>query len=113
MALEKCNDQTSVTADKVKAVTFSTALALWSDWPLDIPPTGATGEAACDKRLAAAFRTLAAMPDLEQRLRWIEAGLFSTNDFPPPNAPVDRYRAALTQWWLDLFESQQSGVLPV
>lgn len=74
--------------------------------------TGQTGDARTDKRLAEAFRALAALPDLEARLRWIEASLFSTNDFPPPNAPVDRYRAALTQWWLDIFESQQSGAVP-
>lgn len=82
------------------------ALRMWSAWSLDVPPTGPTGDAALDKRLACAFRALAHLPDAATRFAWIENRLFTTNDFPPPNAPVDRYRETLMRWWQDIYQSQ-------
>ncbi|EHK57662.1 hypothetical protein [Allomesorhizobium alhagi] len=75
---------------------------MWSQWHLDCPPAGTTGDIALDKRLADAFRALIARPDLPSRLTWLEGEVFLTDHFPNPNAPADRYRATLIRWWLDL-----------
>lgn len=112
MALENCNDQPEVPADKVKAVTCCTALRLWTTWLLDVPPTGSTGERVTDRRLTSVFRALAALPDHASRFALLERYLFSQHDFPPPGAPRDLFRETLMRWWLDIFESQQSGAVP-
>jgi len=86
-------------------VRVTNALALWGSWSLDIPPTGSTGNAALDRKLSDAFRSLAALPTAELRFTWIEREVFSTSDFPSPNAPTDRYRETLMRWWMELFDT--------
>lgn len=110
MSFEMANAHAPENADVVNSVTVSVALSLWTTWNLHLPPTGSTGDATSDQRLAAAFRVLASLPDLNSRLRWIESELFTGNDFPPPDQPVDRYRVTLTKWGLDLYESEKSGL---
>lgn len=80
------------------------ALALWCSWSVDIPPTGSTGDAFADKRLADAFRVLTGLDSSTARQQWIESRVFSTNDFPPPNQPADLYRATLIAWWLAIHD---------
>lgn len=89
-------------------MTVADALAVFSSWECEVPFAGPTGDAMLDRRLAEAFRALLAQPGLVERQRWIEIEVFlNGSDFPPPAAPVDRYRATLIQWWLDLYEDAQ------
>lgn len=87
-------------------LTIGEALALREErgWNLDVPWTGTTGDGDLDARLAEAFRALLARRSLDERLRFIEAEVWSPQMFPHPAAPVDLYRETLMRWWLDLFE---------
>lgn len=85
---------------------ISAALDHWSTWAADVAPTGSTGDEAQDSRLADAFRSLVALRSMDERLRWIEAAVFSTSDFVPASAPADPYRETLMRWWLDIFKSE-------
>lgn len=83
-------------------LSVADALALWSSWFLDIPPTGATGDTAVDLRLADAFRMLAYLADRTQQMAWLERELrdFSLSGPAQPSP----YHTMLIQWWLAIFD---------
>lgn len=85
-------------------VSINAALSMWRDWNVDVPPTGVTGNPVADKRLADAFRTLAALKTRDERFAAIEHWVWMRHDFPPPGAVTDPYRATLLRWWLEIFE---------
>lgn len=85
------------------APTLAQALDAFEDWAWPVPPTRLTGILLVDRRLGEAFRTLAALPDCAQRLKWIEDRVFTGDSFPAPDRPVDPYRTELIRWWLDLW----------
>jgi hypothetical protein len=91
-----------------RPVSIVEALATWSKLSIEFPFLGATGDVSLDRRLADALRALIAAPTLDDRLRWLEGEVFlGGSDFPPPAQPVNRYRAVLIRWWLDLYEDDR------
>jgi hypothetical protein len=91
-------------------VTLPIALGVWSHWSLDIPPTGSTGNPIADKCLAEAFNDLAALPDHETRLRWIESNVFAEASYWAPSRTTAAFTDTLLEWWFEIY-AEQTGVL--
>lgn len=87
--------------------TIVDALATWATWTCAMSFAGPSGDATLDAKLGKAFAALIGCGGFTERLRWIEAELFTLDDFPSPARPADAYRTTLIHWWLDLYASRQ------
>lgn len=80
---------------------------MFSNWAVEIPPTGASGDLDTDRHLSADFNTLARLNTQQARFQWIEAELAANRDpsscHPSPYAPKNLRNATLIRWWLDIF----------
>lgn len=80
------------------------ALAMWSEWHADVPPSGSTGCYAVDMQIADAFRMMIYLGDHTQRLRWIEREASDPND----QRVGEPYRAAIIAWWLAIYDDRKN-----
>lgn len=101
--LDKLNHDTNLPAEGHHAVTIGAALAMWDKWSIAIPPTGSTGDVEADRKLAAHFCALIAIPGHLDRLDYIWKVTRTPQDFPLPGQAHDPERTELIRWWLQLY----------
>jgi len=78
---------------------------MWGSWHAEVPPTGPTGDAALDLRLADAFRMMIYLGDHRSRQKWIEREIAAT---PSPEGLPTPYQAVLARWWLDFYADRNA-----